>query len=317
MSMFLTPDGRPFFGGTYFPPHDRDGSAGFLTIVTEVARAWGKDRAAIDKAADAVTEALWGRLKAAAGVKKEIPSRAAVSQGEAQLTDQFDPEFGGFGFNPANPKCPKFPEPVNLVFLLDQHRRGEAAGGQTPALKMVTFTLDNMARGGIRDHLGGGYHRYATDRHWIVPHFEKMLYDNAQLASVHLAALEITKDPRWRAEAEAIFGFVASKMTSPEGAFFSALDAETKGEEGAYYVWAREEVKAVVGDGADAAAFAQVYGLAGEPNAEGGRYVLREPRSRPGGSDAQTVRGRSRIPSGSPAQEAAGGSRKTAATAPG
>jgi uncharacterized protein len=280
MSMFLTPDGRPFFGGTYFPPRDRDGSPGFQTIVTEVARAWGKDRAGIDKAADAVTEALRGRLKAARGARKVVPSRAAASQGEAQLAGQFDPEYGGFGFNPANPKRPKFPEPVNLVFLLDQHRRGGAPSGAAPALEMVTFTLERMARGGIRDHLLGGYHRYATDRRWLVPHFEKMLYDNAQLASVHLAAYEITKDPRWRAEAEATFHFVEGKLTSPEGGFYSALDAETKGEEGAYYVWTRDEIKASLGDSGDAPAFEQVYGISGEPNAEGGHYVLHEPRAR-------------------------------------
>jgi uncharacterized protein len=280
MSMFLTPDGRPFFGGTYFPPRDRVGSPGFLTLVKEVGRAWGKDRAAIDKAADAVTEALRGRLKAAGGERRGIPPRAAVAQGEAQLAEQFDPEYGGFGYLADNPKRPKFPEPVNLEFLLDQHRRGGRAGAETPALKMVTFTLLNMARGGIRDHLDGGYHRYATDRRWIVPHFEKMLYDNAQLASVHLAAFEITRDPQWRAEAEATFGFVERKMTSPEGAFYSALDAETNGEEGAYYVWTRDEIKSALGDGADATAFEQVYGVSGEPNAERERYVLREPRSR-------------------------------------
>ena len=279
MSMFLTPDGRPFFGGTYFPPRDREGSPGFLTLVTEVARAWGKDRAAIDKAANAVTDALRGRLKAAAGERRGIPPRAVVSQGEAQLAEQFDPEHGGFGYSD-NPKRPKFPEPVNLEFLLDQNRRGGPAAGKTPALKMVTSTLENMALGGIRDHLGGGYHRYSTDRFWIVPHFEKMLYDNAQLASVHLAAFEITKDARWRAEAEATFGFVESKMTSPDGAFYSALDAETNAEEGAYYVWTRDQVKNGLGDGADETAFEQVYGLSGEPNAEGDHYVLREPRAR-------------------------------------
>jgi uncharacterized protein YyaL (SSP411 family) len=280
MSMFLTPDGRPFFGGTYFPSRDRDGSPGFQTIVTEVARAWGKDRAGIEKAADAVTEALRGRLKVAAAARKAIPSRTAIVQGEAQLAEQFDREYGGFGFNPANPKRPKFPEPVNLVFLLEQHRRGGPSSGGVPALEMVTFTLDRMARGGIRDHLAGGYHRYATDRRWIVPHFEKMLYDNAQLASVHLAVYEITKDERWRAEAEATFGFVEAKLTSPEGGFYSALDAETKGEEGKYYVWTPDEVKAALGESPDAAAFSQVYGLVGEPTAEGGHYVLHEPRTR-------------------------------------
>ena len=282
MSVFLMPDGRPFLGGTYFPPRDRDGSAGFLTIVNGVARAWGKDRPDIDKAADAVTRALRERLKAAAeGQRRGIPPRTAVARGEAQLADQFDAEYGGFGFSADNPRRAKFPEPVNLVFLLDQHRRGgQSGGGPKSALEMVTVTLEHMARGGIRDQLGGGYHRYSTDRYWIVPHFEKMLYDNAQLASVQLAAFEITRDPRWRAEALATFAFVASKMTSPEGGFYSALDAETNGEEGAYYVWTRGEVKAALGEGADATAFLQTYGLAGEPNAEREHYVLREPHSR-------------------------------------
>jgi uncharacterized protein YyaL (SSP411 family) len=143
---------------------------------------------------------------------------------------------------------------------------------------MVRLTLDRMARGGIRDHLGGGYHRYSTDRHWLVPHFEKMLYDNAQLASAHLRAFAITKDPRWRAEAEATFAFVARSMTAPEGGFFSALDAETNHEEGAYYVWTKAEVKSVLGEGPDAESFARVYGLTGAPNFEGGRYVLFEPK---------------------------------------
>ena len=145
---------------------------------------------------------------------------------------------------------------------------------------MVTFTLDQMARGGIRDHIGGGYHRYSTDRLWRVPHFEKMLYDNAQLASVFLAAFEITSDPRWRFEAESTFRFVEEKLTSPEGAFYSALDAETGGEEGAYYVWTRDEIKAALGDGPEALAFSQVYGLTGEPSTEEGRYVLHETQSR-------------------------------------
>ncbi len=282
MSVFLMPDGRPFVGGTYFPPRDRDGSAGFLTIVNGVARAWGKDRPAIDKAADAVTRALQERLKVAAeGQRRGIPPRSAVARGEAQLADQFDAEYGGFGFSADNPRRPKFPEPVNLVFLLDQHHRGGQSGAaQKSALEMVTVTLEHMARGGIRDQLGGGYHRYSTDRYWIVPHFEKMLYDNAQLASVQLAAFEITKDPRWRAEAEATFAFVASKMTSPEGGFYSALDAETNGDEGAYYFWTRDEVKTALGAGADATAFMQTYGLAGEPNAEREHYVLREPHAR-------------------------------------
>jgi uncharacterized protein YyaL (SSP411 family) len=293
MSMFLTPDGRPFFGGTYFPPRDRAGFSGFLRLVTAVATAWEKQRAELEKSADALADAVRRRLRSADAGRKLPLSRAWVAAGLAELAEQFDPEYGGIGFNPQNPRRPKFPEPVNLVFLLDQHTRGATATAtgrpdvrprsskpEPDPLAMVLLSLDQMARGGIRDHLGGGYHRYSTDRSWTVPHFEKMLYDNAQLASTHLLAFAITNDPRWRDEAVATFAFIERSMTSPEGGFFSALDAETNHEEGAYYVWTREGVKSVLGEGPDAATFAQVYGLTGEPNFEGGRFVLHEPRPR-------------------------------------
>ncbi len=145
---------------------------------------------------------------------------------------------------------------------------------------MVRTTLDHLARGGIRDHLGGGYHRYSTERTWTVPHFEKMLYDNALLASVFLEAYEITGDDRWKREAEAIFTFVAAELTDPDrGGFYSALDAETDGEEGAYYVWTRDEVEQILGDGPDTLLFLKTYGLNGQPNFEGGRYVLNRPET--------------------------------------
>jgi len=280
MSMFLTPDGRPFFGGTYFPPRDRQGSSGFLTVVTEVASAWIKQREQIEKAANAVTEAVRQRLKGAGSRPIVALSRKPASDGESALAQQFDPEYGGFGFSPDNARRPKFPQPVDLLFLLDSHRRDDASRRGMEPLEMVLFTLDRMARGGIRDHLGGGYHRYSTDRFWHVPHFEKMLYDNAQLASLFLLAFEITKDARWRSEAEATFGFVEQKMTSPEGGFYSSLDAETEAEEGAYYVWTKDQLKAVLGEGPDADAFLRVYGLNEEPGAPGGHYVLHEPRVR-------------------------------------
>ncbi len=289
MSMFLTPDGRPFFGVTYLPPRDRNGSTGFLTLSNAIAKGWTVDRAEIEKSADALTDAVRQRLRAEKGRRGMPLSRDWATRGLDELAEQFDPDHGGFGYNPRNPRRPKFPEPVNLVFLLDQHTRKAAGRTAEPAaakpgaadpLEMVRLTLDRMARGGIRDHLGGGYHRYSTDRSWTVPHFEKMLYDNAQLASVHLMAFETTHDPRWRAEAEATFAFVERSMTAPEGGFYSALDAETKAGEGAYYVWTRDEVKSALGDGPDASAFLQVYGLTGEPNFEGGRHVLLEPRTR-------------------------------------
>jgi uncharacterized protein YyaL (SSP411 family) len=293
MSMFLAPDGRPFFGVTYLPPRDRDGSTGFLGLITAVSKGWARDRAEIDKSADALSDAVKQRLRGEKARPGVPLSRFWAVRGLDGLAEQYDAEYGGFGFNPKNPRRPKFPEPANLVFLLDQHLRKaagrnarqeatKAEGGAVAPLEMemVRVTLDRMARGGIRDHLAGGYHRYSTDRSWAVPHFEKMLYDNAQLASVHLMAFELTGDPRWRAEAETTFAFVERSMTAPEGGFYSALDAETKAGEGAYYVWTRDEVKAVLGDGPDADAFARVYGLTGEPNFEGGRYVLLEPRPR-------------------------------------
>ncbi|AGA29197.1 DUF255 domain-containing protein [Singulisphaera acidiphila] len=286
MSMFLTPDGRPFFGGTYFPPKDRNGIRGFPTVLAGVADAWRDEKAQIEESADRLTD-LVRRSLAKSNDKRHAPlTRAVAAQGREELTEQFDPEYGGFGFNPENARRPKFPEPVNLVFLLDEHRRGAAAGkkeGQeasSNALAMVLKTLDQMARGGIRDQLAGGYHRYATSRYWIVPHFEKMLYDNAQLASTHLLAFELTADPRWRLEAESTFAFIARSMTSPEGGFYSAIDAETDGDEGQYYVWTRDEVEKTLGAGPDYEAFAQVYGLKREPNFEKERYVLLEPRSR-------------------------------------
>ena len=280
MSMFLTPDGRPFFGGTYFPPHDHQGASGFLTVITEVAKAWDTQQASIEKSANALTEIVKKRLKAASGQRKLTLTRSWPAQGRAALAQQFDQENGGFGFDPNNPRRPKFPQAVDLFFLLDQHRRGASSKNPTDPLNMVLLTLDRMARGGIRDHLAGGYHRYSTDRYWLVPHFEKMLYDNAQLASIHLLAFELTRDPRWRAEAEATFAFIDRSMTAEEGGFYSSIDAETKGEEGAYYVWTPSEVKASLGENADADLFAEVYGLKGDPNFERSRYVLHEPRSR-------------------------------------
>ncbi|WP_406699732.1 DUF255 domain-containing protein [Singulisphaera sp. Ch08] len=290
MSMFLTPDGRPFYGGTYFPPKDRNGIRGFPTVLTGVADAWRDEKAQIEESADRLTD-LVRRSLAKSNENRHAPlTRALAAQGRKELAEQFDPEYGGFGFNPENARRPKFPEPANLVFLLDEHRREAASGAgpgkkeaqESPAnpLAMVLKTLDQMARGGIRDQLAGGYHRYATSRYWIVPHFEKMLYDNAQLASTHLLAFELTADPRWRLEAESTFAFIARSMTAPEGGFYSAIDAETDGDEGQYYVWTREQIEKTLGAGPDYEAFAQVYGLKRESNFEKERYVLLEPRSR-------------------------------------
>ncbi len=282
MTVFLFPDGRPFFGGTYFPPRDREGLEGFSDLIDRVATAWRDHRTELDRDADRVAAVVRLATTAAATSPRVPLSRALADACAAGLADQFDPEHGGFGFDPDQSRRPKFPEPTNLMFLLDRHRRqpgrdgllarGAPAGAPGP-LAMVESTLDHMARGGIRDHLAGGYHRYSTDRKWAVPHFEKMLYDQALIASAHLAAFEVTKDDRWRREAEATLDFVAREMATPEGGFASALDADAEGEEGGYYVWTRAEVDSILGAD-DAHVFSLAYGLNGEPNFEGGRHVL-------------------------------------------
>jgi uncharacterized protein YyaL (SSP411 family) len=277
MSVFLTSDGRPFYGGTYFKPDE------FSDILKRVLEVWKDERASIEKDANELSDAV---RKISAGpdrVLGAVPlTRELARGGRVALADQFDPEFGGFGFDPARPKRPKFPEPVNLLYLLDQARRDRVSKEAKPPgldpLTMALKTFDAMARGGIRDHLAGGYHRYSTVRNWSVPHFEKMLYDNAQLAEALVLAYETTGDLRWKLEAEATFAFVAKTMTSDDGLFWSSLDAESEGEEGKSYVWTREEVEKALGGGENFALFARVYGLDAKPNFEGDRYVLLEPK---------------------------------------
>ena len=242
MSMFLLPDGRPFFGGTYFPPRERDGNTGFDTLLAAVSDAWRDKRPRIETDAARLTEAVKRSVDRSSTLGRIPLTRELSANGVRDLAEQYDPEFGGFGFSPARPNRPKFPEPANLVFLLDQDRRIGPSKGPSEPMAEVVKTLDRMARGGIRDHLAGGYHRYSTRRDWSIPHFEKMLYDNAQLAEVHLLAFERTGDPRWRAEAEATFAFVARSLTGPEGGFYSSLDAESEGEEGRSYVWTEAEI---------------------------------------------------------------------------
>jgi uncharacterized protein YyaL (SSP411 family) len=276
MSVFLTPDGRPFFGGTYFKPDE------FTGILNQVVLVWKEKKDEVEKDADALSAVVRQASSSLVNPLSRVPlTRELARGGRVGLANQFDPEFGGFGFDPARPRRPKFPEPVNLLYLLDQARRDRAAGIAKPAdpdpLAMALKTFDAMARGGIRDHLAGGYHRYSTVRNWSVPHFEKMLYDNAQLAEALTLAYETTGDVRWKREAEATFAFVARTMTTPEGLFTSALDAESEGEEGKYYVWTRDEVEKTLGKGDDFNLFARVYGLDRKPNFEGDRYVLLEP----------------------------------------
>jgi hypothetical protein len=273
LSVFLTPDRKPFFGGTYFPPTDRGDMPGFTKVLERVAGVWREDRKAVEEMAERVVQAV-GVGGAPRGFTLAKLDRELVNRAVAELADRFDTEHGGFDFNPRRPNAPKFPQPSNLQLLLYSARHDDDARARA----MLTLTLDRLDRGGIWDHLAGGFHRYSTDRYWLVPHFEKMLYDNAQLASVYLEAFELTQEPRYRKLAESIFRFVAAEMTSRDGGFYSALDAESEHEEGKYYVWARDEVRELLADD-EFELFAAVYGLDGPPNFEGNRFVLalREP----------------------------------------
>jgi uncharacterized protein YyaL (SSP411 family) len=253
MSVFLTPDLKPFTGGTYFPPDDRHGRPGFKRVLRTIAEWWRTRRAEIDRAAGDLTEHLQGLGRVPAGegdLGPDLLRRAA-----AGLARAFDPQFGGFG------SAPKFPHPMDLRVLL----RVWSRFGDEQALHMVRVTLDRMAMGGICDHLGGGFARYSTDARWLVPHFEKMLYDNALLVPCYLEAYQGTGEASYREVAEETLGWVLREMTSPEGPFHSTLDADSEGQEGKFYVWTAEEIRRVLGP-QDAAVFSAVYGVEPEGN---------------------------------------------------
>lgn len=268
LSMFLTPDARPFFGGTYFPARDGDrGSArGFLSILKIVHKIWSDSPDKIDADAKLLVKYVKQDLEETRGIEEldiDLLNKARES-----LAQQFDPKHGGFGYSPLNPDQPKFPEPSNLVFLLDHAARNE----DEAAREMVVQSLHQMAQGGIRDHLGGGFHRYSVDRYWRIPHFEKMLYDNGQLATVYAEAWKQTKDDAFRRVVDEMVVFLKREMTHESGAFYSALDADSEGEEGKFYRWELKEVRESL-TAEEFELFAAVYGLNGEPNFEGEYYA--------------------------------------------
>jgi uncharacterized protein len=237
MSVFLTPDLEPFYGGTYYPPVDSRGMPGFPRVLLSVERAWKERR---DEILTAAAE-MAGQLRASG----EIPRPGSVGDLDARLLDNaakalgraFDPTHGGFG------SAPKFPHPMDLRVLLRQHART----GDAHALHMVELTLGKMARGGIYDHLGGAFARYSTDERWLAPHFEKMLYDNALLSTVYLEAYQATKNPDYARVARETMDYILGRMTSPEGPFYSTEDADSEGVEGKFYVWSLVEVVEVLG----------------------------------------------------------------------
>jgi uncharacterized protein YyaL (SSP411 family)/aryl-alcohol dehydrogenase-like predicted oxidoreductase len=267
MTVFLTPDQEPFFAGTYFPPTDRYGRPGFRTLLERIADLWGRDRDGLRAQGAEVARFLRESSHAAPG-----PSVGAdeIAKAVAQLARDFDERWGGFGH------APKFPPSSALSLLLRAHRRFD----DPDALRMATRTLEMMARGGIHDQVGGGFHRYAVDERWLVPHFEKMLYDNAQLARVYLEAFQATSDPALRAVAVDVLDYVLGEMTSPEGGFYSATDADSEGEEGRFFVWTPAQVADALGDAEAARRFSAYYDITEGGNFEG-NSIPHAPRSLP------------------------------------
>ncbi len=258
-SVFLTPDLHPFYAGTYFPPTDSHGRPGFPRVLKALHDHWANRRDEVIEHGMKITEVIRQATGGALGETDESPlERKLVSSAIEFLRSTYKPAYGGFG------DAPLFPSPTNLELLLSEYDREM----DDNLLKMVTHTLDMMAYGGIYDQIGGGFHRYSVDARWLVPHFEKMLYDNAQLAKVYLLAYQRTQKPLYRRVVEETFDFVFREMMSPEGGFYSAIDAETDAEEGKYYVWTEEEIRDVLGR-RKSKLLLKVYGVTKGPNFEG------------------------------------------------
>ena len=268
MSVWLTPDLKPFVGGTYFPPVDRYGQPGFTKVLERIAAAWKQGHEKIAEQGSKIVEALRESQNAQPEAAAKIDNQLFQTAHE-QLSRSFDDKEGGFG------TAPKFPRPVSLNFLTRFYDRDPKSESGKRALEMDLVTLRKMAAGGMHDHLGGGFHRYSVDRYWHVPHFEKMLYDQAQLASAYLDAFQITKDRQYAEVARDILDYVARDMTSRDGGFFSAEDADSLFEhgkpehgEGAFYVWTEKQVDTALGD--HSSVFKFHYGVQPHGNAPEG-----------------------------------------------
>jgi len=256
MTVFLTPEGKPFFGGTYFPPEDRHGMPGFPKILKAVAQAYRERPQDVQKSVDQILAALDRLTKV---TESEQPfSREVISRATEQLAHAYDPDHGGFG------QAPKFPN----AGVFDLFLRSFRLSREPSHLEMVTHTLTQMARGGIYDHLGGGFHRYSVDEKWLVPHFEKMLYDNAQLTRSYVDAFRITKNPLFKRIVEETLAYLLREMLQPEGGFYSTQDADSEGEEGRFFVWRYHEVLRILGE-QEGEIFCRVYDVSEIGNFEG------------------------------------------------
>jgi uncharacterized protein YyaL (SSP411 family) len=252
LTVLLTPDRRPFFAGTYFPPETRFGRPGLKEILYQILGAWDQQRERVIEAAGQIVDAIRPQLLGSPGEPLDL---ATLHVGFEQIASRFDETYGGFG------TAPKFPTPHVLTFLL----RWWARSGDAAPLTMVEKTLQAMRRGGVYDQVGFGFHRYSTDAEWLVPHFEKMLYDQALLLTAYVEAYQATGRAFYGAVAREIAAYVLRDLRSPEGAFYSAEDADSEGEEGKFYVWRQDEIEAVLG-AEEAAIFCRVHGIEAEGN---------------------------------------------------
>ena len=267
MSVWLTPEKEPFFGGTYFPPRDgaRGAMRGFLSILEEIAALYGTDRDRVARATGSLVQAVRTALSARGPTSESLPGAKPIRDAVEAYRRGFDAERGGLR------RAPKFPSSLPVRLLLRVHRRTR----DEDVLRMATFTLEKMAAGGMHDQVGGGFHRYSTDAEWLVPHFEKMLYDNALLAVAYAEAWQATGRRDFARVVRGTLDYVLREMTSPEGAFYSATDADSEGEEGKFFVWTERQIREVLGGEADR--FARFFGVTPEGNWEGVN-VLHVPR---------------------------------------
>jgi hypothetical protein len=260
LSVFLTPQGKPFYGGTYFPPRAGFGRPSFRQVLAGVAQAWQTKREDLLASSQSLTESLGRSFH---GGPERMLSADVLQKAFDALSSYFDPIYGGFG------AAPKFPQPTMLSLLLNYTCRT----GESLALDMVDKSLDAMARGGIHDHLGGGFHRYSTDAQWLVPHFEKMLYDQATIGLAYVQAYQAAGKVAHAAVAGDIFDYVLRDMTDPGGGFHAGEDADSEGREGAFYIWREDEIREILGE-PDAEVFCDYYGVTGAGNFEQGESIL-------------------------------------------
>lgn len=263
LNVFLTPDKRPFFAITYLPKSTSNGRLGFIELVSAIAALWRQQPDKIEQNCSVVMDSLEQMADPVPQEQSEL--KELKIEGWQQISTIYDNEYGGFGNEP------KFPLPVTISWLLQ-----EGYGGNEEALQMALHTLDSIRQGGIWDHLAGGVHRYSVDRKWLVPHFEKMLYDQAMLSSVALQAYQITHNARYLDMAQQIFGFVLCDMSSDNGGFYSAFDADSQGEEGKYYLWIKDEIDNILGE--DSELFCSAYDVTRYGNFEGS-VILHQPIS--------------------------------------